>query len=36
MLISRGTVHAHVCHVLVKLGPGSRVGLAAQASRRGL
>jgi DNA-binding CsgD family transcriptional regulator len=36
MFISRGTVHTHVSHILAKLGRGSRVGLAAEASRRGL
>ena len=36
MFISRGTVHTHVSHILAKLGLGSRVGLAAEASRRGL
>jgi DNA-binding CsgD family transcriptional regulator/tetratricopeptide (TPR) repeat protein len=36
MFISRGTVHTHVSHILSKLGLGSRVGLAAEASRRGL
>jgi DNA-binding CsgD family transcriptional regulator/tetratricopeptide (TPR) repeat protein len=35
MFISRGTVHTHVSHVLAKLGLRSRVGLAAEASRRG-
>jgi DNA-binding CsgD family transcriptional regulator len=36
MFISRGTVHTHVSHILAKLGLGSRVGLAAEATRRGL
>jgi DNA-binding CsgD family transcriptional regulator len=36
LFISRGTVHTHVSHVLAKLGLRSRVGLAAEASRRGL
>jgi DNA-binding CsgD family transcriptional regulator len=36
MFISRGTVHTHVSHILAKLGLRSRVGLAAEASRRGL
>lgn len=36
MFISRGTVHTHMSHILAKLGLGSRVGLAAEASRRGL
>jgi DNA-binding CsgD family transcriptional regulator len=36
MFISRGTVHTHVSHILAKLGLGSRVGLATEASRRGL
>jgi DNA-binding CsgD family transcriptional regulator len=36
LYISRGTVHTHVSHILAKLGLGSRVGLAAEASRRGL
>jgi DNA-binding CsgD family transcriptional regulator len=36
MFISRGTVHTHVSHILAKLGLSSRVGLAAEASRRGL
>ena len=34
MFISRGTVHTHVSHILAKLGLRSRVGLAAEASRR--
>jgi DNA-binding CsgD family transcriptional regulator len=36
MFISRGTVHTHVSHILAKLGLGSRVALAAEASRRDL
>jgi DNA-binding CsgD family transcriptional regulator/tetratricopeptide (TPR) repeat protein len=36
MFISHGTVHTHVSHILAKLGLRSRVGLAAEASRRGL
>jgi DNA-binding CsgD family transcriptional regulator len=36
MFISRGTVHTHVSHILAKLGLSSRVGVAAEASRRGL
>jgi DNA-binding NarL/FixJ family response regulator len=36
MFISRGTVHTHVSHILAKLGLRSRVGLAAEASRRSL
>jgi DNA-binding CsgD family transcriptional regulator len=36
LFISRGTVHTHVSHILAKLGLGSRVGLAAEASRRSL
>jgi DNA-binding CsgD family transcriptional regulator len=36
LFISRGTVHTHVSHILAKLGLRSRVGLAAEASRRGL
>ena len=36
MFISRGTVHTHVSHILAKLGLRSQVGLAAEASRRGL
>jgi DNA-binding CsgD family transcriptional regulator len=36
LFISRGTVHTHVSHVLAKLGLRSRVGLAAEATRRGV
>jgi DNA-binding CsgD family transcriptional regulator len=36
MFIARGTVHTHMSHILAKLGLRSRVGLAAEASRRGL
>jgi DNA-binding CsgD family transcriptional regulator len=36
MFISRGTVHTHVSHILAKLELTSRVGLATEASRRGL
>jgi len=36
LFISRGTVHTHVSHVLAKLGLRSRVGLAAEAIRRGV
>jgi DNA-binding CsgD family transcriptional regulator/tetratricopeptide (TPR) repeat protein len=36
LFISRGTVHTHVSHVLAKLGLRSRVGLAAEATRRGI
>jgi DNA-binding CsgD family transcriptional regulator/tetratricopeptide (TPR) repeat protein len=36
LFISRGTVHTHVSHVLAKLGLRSRVGLAAEAARRGI
>jgi DNA-binding CsgD family transcriptional regulator len=36
LFISRGTVHTHMSHVLAKLGLGSRVGLAAEATRRGI
>ena len=34
MFISRGPAHTHVSHILAKLGLRSRVGLAAEASRR--
>jgi DNA-binding CsgD family transcriptional regulator/tetratricopeptide (TPR) repeat protein len=36
LFISRGTVHTHMSHVLAKLGLRSRVGLAAEATRRGI
>jgi DNA-binding CsgD family transcriptional regulator len=36
LFISRGTVHTHVSHVLAKLGLRSRVGVAAEATRRGI
>ncbi|HEV3496416.1 MAG TPA: LuxR C-terminal-related transcriptional regulator, partial [Actinomycetes bacterium] len=36
LFVSRHTIHTHVSHVLAKLGLGSRVELAAAATRRRL